>query len=112
VGRKTDSGEFNRFQILKGQTPPEKIDNNRILVSVDGKVIGKIETWSPSIFPEEALTTVNGQRGWLNKNGTFYPEELVKKELKKRHELLGSIEIQSLGFPPTAEDSPDWQGRP
>jgi len=84
---------MDRFKILKGQKPPKEVDINRLLVSVDGKVIGKIESWSPSIFPEEALVTVNGQRGWLNKNGTFYPEELVKKEIKKRHELLNSMKI-------------------
>ena len=84
---------MDRFQILKGQKPPAKPDNNRLLVSVDGKVIGKIKSWHPDLFPEEALTTVNGQRGWLNKNGTFYPEEVVKKELGRRRELLNDITV-------------------
>jgi hypothetical protein len=84
---------MNRFQILKGQKPPtETLDNNK-LVSEDGKIIGKIDFFHPNLFPEEALTIVNGQRGWLNKNGTFYPEDEVKKELEKRNYILANIKI-------------------
>jgi hypothetical protein len=88
---------MNRFQILKGIEPPPPNDNgmgdNSLLISADGKVIGRVDFFHPNLFPEEALTTVNGQRGWLNKNGTFYPEDDVKKELEKRNYILGNIKI-------------------
>lgn len=30
------------------------------------------------LFPEKSMVTVNGQKGWLNRNGNFYPEELIE----------------------------------
>jgi hypothetical protein len=30
------------------------------------------------LFPKEAMTEINGKKGWLNKNGDFFPEETVK----------------------------------
>lgn len=85
---------MDRFRILKGINPTPK--DTHSFISVDGKVIGKFEAWQSNPFPEEALTTVNGQRGWLNKNGNFYPEEEVKKALKNRLEILGKITIKDL----------------
>lgn len=51
---------MDRFRILKGINPPPK--DTHTFISVGGKVIGKFEAWQPNPFPEEALTTVNGQR--------------------------------------------------
>ena len=83
-------GPMDRFKILKGINPPSK--NTHTFISADGKVIGKFD----NPFPEEALTTVNGQRGWLNKNGSFYPEDEVKKAIKNRQEILSRITIRDL----------------
>ena len=36
-------------------------------------------TYTCTLFPKEAMTVVNGKKGWLNRNGDFYPEDVVKK---------------------------------
>jgi len=61
---------MDRFQILKGEKPPEskfKHWNKKCSISVIAHI------------PEEAKTIVNGQSGWLSRNGTFYSEETIRK---------------------------------
>ena len=73
---------MDRFKILKGFEPPNRPVSG--IISVEGKVIGKIDSWHIAAFPKEAMVNLNGQNGWLNKNGVFYPEEVVKKALEQR----------------------------
>jgi hypothetical protein len=74
------TSSMDRFKILKGFEPPNKPVSG--FISVDGKVIGKINSWHIA-FPKEAMVNLNGKNGWLNKNGNFYPEEVVRKALEQ-----------------------------